>query len=518
MTRLAVLSNVNIDPLKNYLQKNDSLELYFCGYNRWQSDLLDTASALYLFEPQFVFIYLNADELKEELTELLSCIETFSRIAEKTNFIISNFNPPPYSVSAYSEKNDTICLMNKRLDEFALQKNNVFILDFNRLIRWYGYQNLFDDKYWYLGSIKFSNAGFKALSCEIQNVLTCALGRTKKVLILDLDNTLWGGILGEESLNNVQLSQEGAGRIFVDFQKKIKQLKAMGVLLVTCSKNNESEVKEMFEKHPDMQLKWDDFILHKINWRQKAKNIAEIAELLQLGLDSMVFIDDNSRERELIKQTLPQVETPDFPEDISHINSWFVLDVVYPFFQKKQLTEEDKEKTNQYQRNINRLEVQKTLNYDDFLTSLQMQLTVTEPAETHLARVAQLTQKTNQFNLTTKRYTDAEIFAMYANQQFNIYICEYEDKFGKEGIIGCAIVKIENNKAVFDTFLLSCRALGRNVENHFLKHILFDIKQKGITHVEGIYYATAKNEVAKDFYVKNGFTRINDQLFFLDNL
>ena len=517
MTRLAVLSNVNIDPLKNYLQQNDSLKLYFCSYNCWQSDLLDSASALYLFDPQFVFIYLNADEFKGTLEELLSSIETFSHVAEKTNFIISNFNPPPYFVDTYSKKNDNIYLINNTLNDFALQKHNVFILDFNRLIRWYGYQNLFDDKYWYLGRIKFSNAGFKRLSLEIQNVLTCMLGKAKKVLILDLDHTLWGGILGEEGWQNVQLSQEGVGRIFVDFQKKIKQLKEMGVLLVSCSKNNESEVKEMFEKHPDMQLKWDDFILHQINWCQKSDNIAEIADLLQLGLDTMVFIDDNSRERDLIKQMLPQVETPDFPEDVSLINSWFVLDVVYPFFPKTKLTEEDKEKTNQYQRNINRLEVQKMLNYDDFLASLQIQLTITEATEKHLSRVAQLTQKTNQFNLTNKRYTEAEIFAMYADCQCKILICEYEDKFGKEGIVGCVIVKFNNQKAVLDTFLLSCRILGRNVENHFLKHILAQIKQKGIKTVEGIYHASAKNEIAKNFYIKNGFKNVDEQLFIIDN-
>jgi FkbH-like protein len=517
MTKLAILSNENIDPLKNFLQKDNFLELYFCGYNRWQSELLDTTSSLYRFTPNFIFIYLNINEFKGEITELLSCVETYSRYAEKTTFIISNFNKPPYSVHTYSETDNNIDLLNQTLAEFSAQKSNVFILNFNRLIQWYGYKNLFDDKYWYLGRIMFSNQGFQVLANEIRNVLTCLLGKTKKVLIVDLDNTLWGGILGEEGWNNVQLSNEGIGRIFVDFQKKIKQLKETGVLLASCSKNNVHDVKEIFEKHPDMQLSWDDFILHKINWQNKSENIAEIAEELQLGLDAMVFIDDNSRERDLIKQTFPQVEIPDFPQDIALLNTWFMFDVVYPFFPKKQLTEEDKDKTTQYKRNINRNEFQKTMSFEDFLSSLQIRLTVSQPKEEQLLRVAQLTQKTNQFNLTGKRYSDADILSMYNHALYQIFICEYEDKFGKEGVVGCAILQIENEKAIIDTFLLSCRVLGRNVENDFLKYILLEIKQKGIKRVEGIYNATVKNMLAKDFYKKNGFTPLNEQLAVLEN-
>lgn len=517
MIKLAVLSNVNVDPIKNYLQKNDSLELYFSGYNRWQSDLLDTNSSLYQFSPHYILIYLNADEFKGEAADLLASVETYTQHAAQTNFIISNFHQSPYYVTTYAHGYNAINKLNKALSDFAQQHNNVFILDFNRLIHWHGYKNLFDDKYWYLGKIKFSNQGFRILADEIRNVLICLLGKTKKVLILDLDNTLWGGVLGEDGVQNVQLSQEGTGRIFVDFQKKIKQLKEMGVLLVSCSKNNEADVKEMFEKHPDMQLNWDDFILHKINWQNKLENIAEIAELLQLGLDSMVLIDDNHRERDLIKQTLPQVETPDFPNDISLLNQWFVLEVVYPFFPKKQLTEEDKGKTTQYQRNIDRNKIQKTLSYDEFLSSLQIRLTISEPTDIQISRVAQLTQKTNQFNLTGKRYTDADISAMNADSRFNIYICEYEDKFGKEGIIGCAILQIEDETAVMDTFLLSCRVLSRAVETQFLEHILLTIRQKGIKKVESIYNETTKNRVAKDFYVKNGFTPIDEKRFILEN-
>jgi len=515
--KLAVLSNVNMEPMKFCLQKNNTLELYFAGYNRWQTELLDTNSALYQFAPDFIFIYLNADEWNGGSSELLSSVKTYSDYAKKTNFIIANFNHFPTEVLINYDKDSYVNLLNKTLNDFSKENPQVFVLDFNRLIRWYGYKNLFDDKYWYLGRIKLSNQGFNVLANKITNVLHCLQGKTKKVLILDLDNTLWGGVLGEEGIQNVQLSEEGTGRIFVDFQKKIKQLQATGVLLVSCSKNNEKDVREIFEKHPNMQLRWDDFILHKINWERKSDNIVEIAETLQLGLDSMVFIDDSRQERELVKQLLPEVKTPDFPNDISLLNQWFVWEVVYPLFQKKQLTEEDKEKTIQYKRNLSRSAALRTMSYEEFLTSLQIKLNISEPTDLQIPRVAQLTQKTNQFNLTGKHYTDADVLVMNNNSDEQIWICEYEDKFGKEGIIGCAIVQLKEKKAVIDTFLLSCRVLGRNVENLFLKHILCELKQKGISSVEGIYNATEKNIAAKDFYAKNGFIPIDEKRSFLEN-
>ena len=515
--KFALLSNSNIEPLKHCLQKNNAFELYFCGFNRWQSDMLDRNSDLYKFSPDYIFLYLNAELLHNEWAEISSSIATYTEKAKNTNFIVSNFNEVPYSVTTNTEKNIKLELFNAELNEFAKNNKQVFVLDFNRLIRWYGYKNLFDEKYWYLGRIKLSNQGFNVLANEITNVLHCLQGKTKKVLILDLDNTLWGGVLGEDGLQNLQLSEEGTGRIFVDFQKKVKQLQETGVLLVSCSKNNEQDVREMFEKHPDMQLRWDVFILHKINWERKSDNIAEIAETLQLGLDAMVFIDDSRQERELVKQMLPEVETPDFPEDISLLNQWFVREVVYPFFQKKQLTEEDKEKTIQYKQNLSRSAALRTMSYDEFLTSLQIQLNISVPTDLQIPRVAQLTQKTNQFNLTGKRYTEADISAMNNDNDFQIFICEYEDKFGKEGIIGCAIVQFIEEKAALDTFLLSCRVLGRNVENLFLKQILSELKHKGIHSVVGIYCATEKNIAAKDFYPKNEFTPIGEQHYILEN-
>jgi FkbH-like protein len=509
MARIAVLSNVNLDPLRNHLQNSGFPDLYFGGYNQWQPELLNAGSGLYAFRPDYVFIYLNAEELQTDLSDLFAGIGTFAEKNGKTRFLVSNISYPPYSVLTYTNKDHVIeSGLNDALESVASTNDNIVIFDFNRLIRLYGHQALFDDKYWYLGRIRHSNQGFKVLAGELKNVLACLSGPSKKVLIVDLDNTLWGGVSGEEGWQNIQLSPEGPGLVFLDFQKKLKQLQKTGVLLASCSKNNENDIREVFENNRWMQLTWDDFILHKINWDLKTDNIVQIGASLDLGLDSMVFLDDNPIERELVRQSLPEVAVPEFPDDISLLNRWFVTEVAYPFFGKRKLTKEDSEKTKQYKRNITRAEVRKQLDYGQFIEQLQIKLTVFHPSADLYPRIAQLTQKTNQFNLTGKQYSDLEIKAISGSPDHKVFGCEYEDKFGNEGVVGCAIVRIEQERALLDSFLLSCRVLGRRVEFTFLDHIIAELKNAGIKTVEAFYNGTPRNVVAKDLYTKYGFTQL----------
>jgi FkbH-like protein len=514
MTRLAILSNINLDPLKNDLQKDHSLELYFAGYNQWQSELLNTGSGLHSFLPDHIFIYLDAVEFRSDITELFSSIEFYLEKKNTVSFILSNFSYPPYSVLTYSSPCDSDERhLNSALSVFTANKDNVFILDFNRLIRLHGYKAIFDDKFWYLGRIRHSRQGFQALAQELKNVLSCLSGQTKKLLVLDVDNTLWGGVVGEEGWQHIQLSQEGIGLVFLDFQKKIKQLQQTGVLLAICSKNNEKDVREVFEKNTNIQLQWDDFICHEINWNVKSDNIIRIAESLDLGLDSIVFADDSPVERELVRQSLPEVTVVDFPDDLSLLNRWFVTDVVYPYFGRRKLTREDTEKTHQYKRNIDRKRIRNQLDWDSFIRQLQITLKVFHPDTGMAFRIAQLTQKTNQFNLTVKRYTEAEIKSLSGRTDVRLFAFEYEDKFGNEGITGCAIVLLEGTKAIIDTFLISCRVLGRKVEFTFLDHIINTLKRDGIRSMEAFYTGTARNAVARDFYPDAGFTPAGDDRF-----
>lgn len=516
MRKLAILSNINIDPLKNQLQKIDSFEFYVAGYNQWQSELLKPHAGLSMFKPDVIFLYLNAEELQQEIQDVISCIETYLSKNERTQFLVSTISYPPYSVETYAQKNSQKTTdFNDSLRGFSTQNKSVFVLDFNRLISLHGYKTLFDEKYWYLGRIKFSTTGFNVLANELKNVLNCWYGKTKKALVVDLDNTIWGGVVGEDGWQNLQLSNEGIGLIYLDFQKKLKALQQTGVLLAICSKNNEKEVREVFEKNTNMILKWDDFVAHFVNWEQKSDNLVALADSLSLGLDSFVFIDDSPRERELVQQTLNEVTVPDFPTDFATLNRWFVIDVVYPYFAKTKFTNEDLQKTNQYKRNIDRNEIKQKLDYKSFLAQLEIKLTIAQASVDVATRIAQLTQKTNQFNLTGKRYTEVEIGAMLANPNMKIFTCEYDDKFGKEGLIGCAIINTAADKAEIDTFLLSCRVLGREVEFQFLNHLINELNKENITIIEATFNETPRNSMAKGFYTKRGFASSDNQCFIL---
>lgn len=518
MKKIALLSNINIDPLKNHLQKNNDLySVYLAGYNQWQSDLLNPTSGLYAFQPDYVFVYFNAEELKAEITELFSCIDVFCQQKPDTQFIVSNLAHPPFSIHTYlNNREDIDFKTNTQLREYVAIKENIFIFDFNRLITLHGYNSLFDDKFWYLGRIKFSNLGFKVLANELNNILDCVQGKTKKVLILDLDNTLWGGIAGEDGWQNLQLSEEGLGKIYTDFQKNIKQLSQDGVLLALCSKNDENDIREVFEKNKNMHLCWNDFIVHKINWHQKTENIIEIAAALNLGLDAMVFIDDNPVERELATQNIPELIVPEFPKDISILNRWFISEVVYTNFSKRNVTAEDLDKANQYKRNAERDSVKLSQNYDDFIRNLNIKLSIKNVDSNSYQRIAQLTQKTNQFNLNVKRYTDIEIKRLMDNPDFMIYSCDYEDRFGKEGIIGCAIMQIDNQTAILDSFMLSCRVLGRKVEFSLLDFIISKLNNN-IKYVKANYSETSRNTMVKDFINDFGF-EILDEKTYLKNI
>jgi len=515
MNKLAVLSNINIDPLKNQLQKNSSYELYFAGYNQWQSELLNLNSKLYDFCPDFVFIYLNAEEFKADIQLLFLAVNFYQNASPTCRFLISNFTLPPFTVETYKVARRVDREFNESLVSYSKDHKNIFILDFERLVLLHGYTSMFDDKYWYLGRIKFRNSAFAILAEEINNVLNCMQGKVKKVLILDLDNTLWGGVVGEDGWQGLQLVEEGVGRIYKDFQRLIKQLTSLGFVLAICSKNNESDAVEVFDNNAEMVLGLDDFVIRKINWTSKSENIVEIAQTLNIGLDSLVFIDDSAVERELVKRELPELIVPDFPTDITKLPSWFILSVVYPYFSKTELTLEDGDKTAQYKRNALRESEKQKTSFDNFLRDLNIKLDVRIADQSIYKRVAQLSQKTNQFNLSLKRYSESEIELMCDKQGFIAITCSYEDKYGSEGIVGCALIELKNKKLLIDSFMISCRVLGRKVDELFLADILQIAKKKmsECEVIEANYLQTAKNELVKEFLQRCNFISVDNVLF-----
>ncbi len=513
---IALLSNITIDPLKSTLQQVGFGDVYVAGYNQWQQELLNPASEVMIRSYDYLLLYLHPDELAQgfELSDITKAIDHFLEQQPKGIVLLCELaGRPSYTTTYAGNEQYTEYQLNRELHTYSNKHPRVSIFPLSRLVNLHGYNTLFDDKYWYLGRMKFSHAAYELIANEIVYFTRAIEGKTSKVLVLDLDNTLWGGVLGEEGWQHIALSNEGKGLIYKEFQQHLLALRKTGVLLSICSKNNEAEVREVFEKHPDSVLKWDDFVAPRVNWLPKDENLLSISRELSLGLNSMVFIDDSALERELVRASLPEVLVPEFPSDVTRLNHWFAGKVVYPCFARIRFTTEDADKTQQYQRNKEREEVLSQFSYDDFIQQLKIEAILKEATNDTLSRIAQLTQKTNQFNLSLKRYTEAEIATMYADTRWKLYTCTYRDKFGDEGIVGAVLVSHEKNTAHIDNFLLSCRALGRRVEFSILHQLLAVLKESGIQRITASYYPGERNIPARNFYNDSGFTSLSENEF-----
>ena len=328
----------------------------------------------------------------------------------------------------------------------------------------------------------------------------------KKCLILDLDNTLWGGVLGEDGIDGIKLGGDYPGKAFSYWQRSLLQLAQNGVILAVCSKNNESDVEEAWQHNPFMTLKREHFSALRINWQDKATNIREIASELNIGLDSMVFVDDNPTERELIKQVLPQVEVPDFPAKPYELMPFF-KQLVEKYFRIYAVTSEDRAKTEQYRANAMRQAEQSHFaDLESYLYSLDMQLDIIPADEHNLPRIAQMTQKTNQFNLTTRRYTEADV-QQCLDQGWRVFCMSVRDRFGDSGITATIFLEPTDDTTVnIDTLLLSCRILGKGIEEAFIKTVFNLLRLDGYRRITADYLPTAKNGQTADFYDRMGMT------------
>ena len=385
--------------------------------------------------------------------------------------------------------------------------SNLKVLDITEFTRHYPANELVDWKFYFLSQMGMNPRLSNDFKIWFAKKLDQIALKRKKCLVLDLDNTLWGGVLGEDGIDGIKIGGDYPGKAFLYFQEALLELSKSGVILTVCSKNNEQDVLEAWAKNPFMVLKKEHFAAYRINWQDKATNMRELAEELNLGLDSFVFIDDNPTERELIRQLLPMVAVPDFPTQ-PYGFPLFIKSLVEDYFKVYAITDEDKKKTEQYKANALRSESQKQFaDFESFLQSLDIHLTVEAANEFNIPRIAQMTQKTNQFNLTTKRYTDADIKTMLA-QQWKAYCISVADRFGDSGITGCVLL----NGDEIDTFLLSCRVLGKGIETAFMKKILQLLKGEGKKNVRARFVPTAKNAQVKDFYEKCGFICVSESV------
>ena len=488
-----------------FVFRNNTIERFFPNEYRFSG--YDDISFIPEDEDGYVWFYqapvgfnstVLSDEIVTDLQKFMMVVESVSPNKTFLAFTMTSL----YSVQFVDDDfvlKKAVAKYNEGLIAASVAYRNVKIVDFDEFANSYSTSDLIDWKFFFLSQMGMNPRLSSAFQQWFAKKLDQIALKRKKCLVLDLDNTLWGGILGEDGPDGIKINGEYPGKAFLYFQKGLLELGKNGVILAVCSKNNQQDVMDLWEKNPFLVLRKEHFAAYRINWQDKATNIKELAEELNLGLDSFVFVDDNPAERELIKQLLPEVSVPDFPVQPYELPSFFKK-MVEDYFKVYTITEEDKKKTSQYKANAQRSNLQKSFaNFGDFLRSLDIHLTIASANEYNIPRIAQMTQKTNQFNLTTKRYTDADIKTMI-EKGGQVYCLSVADRFGDNGITGCIIV----NGNEIDSFLLSCRILGKEIETAFIKKVFQMLRDLGMTELKAKYLPTAKNAQVREFYEKVG--------------
>jgi len=436
------------------------------------------------------------DSLQQKLKNSSTPVLFFYSYYFKVSIIKdANLNLKEYHLFQYFLKN---------LKKIKLQHDNFYFFDLDKEFGLHGFIKCFDRRNWYIGRCNLTSFGLEILAQAIFKVLNRIQNTNHKVLVLDCDNTLWGGVAGEDSLSKLILGNDGSGNAFVDFQKSLKKISTEGILLALCSKNNENDIWNIFDNHKSMILTKKDIITYRINWHDKSKNIIDISKELDLGLDSFVFWDDNPIEREKVKINLPQVLTIDVPADISY---WSEEVDSLDCFAKFKISKEDLNKIKQY-RIRSKFIKDKTLNSNEvlFLKKIKLKAELIEIDKSTISRASQLTLKTNQFNLSCKKYSVSDLNILKRDKTYNIFLINLRDIYGDHGLVGLLIYKKLENKNIFlDTFLLSCRVLGRCLETWMLKQIFIKNKNSDNISIITKYVKNNRNEQVKIFLIKHGF-------------
>jgi FkbH-like protein len=517
--KMLLLSNINMRPLARQLAP---WQVVCGGYNSMLADLATTTSAAAAPDISHVLCMFDTDTLMGEalygvgpaaqcdlfLVVLDSFCERYpNKIIVTNTFCLTSNRWLGFADFHHAASlRNTEAQLNEKLATVARARVNLLVLDIELLFRRYGEELLVSKAFWYSGRIRYTSKMFDLLGQTIKLALNAHGQRSRKVLVLDLDNTLWGGIVGEVGAYGIGLGEEGVGRCFRDFQRALRAIRKTGILLVVATKNNPSDVDEVFEKNSMMVLKREDFVLVRANWRPKAENIVAIADALNLGVDSFVFIDDNPVEREEVARFLPEVVVPSFPSHPENLTEWFFREVASVYFGKHVITAEDATKTEQYCANEARQKMALNFDLDGYLAELGIECAISVDIESQLPRAAQMTQKTNQFNLTSRRYSVADIAEFLHGSRHAVLMLDYRDRFGDEGSVALAIVDLA--EARIDTFLTSCRVIGRKIEDRLLEKTIELCRAHGHRKVIGEYIPTKKNQLVADFYDTHGFVPV----------
>jgi FkbH-like protein len=393
--------------------------------------------------------------------------------------------------------------------QLALKNPNLYLCDISSIQNHVGKLNFFQPSIYINTEMVLSIDVLPKVSARTIDLITTLNGKFKKCVILDLDNTMWGGVIGDDGIENIQIGSLGIGKAFSEFQYWIKKLKDRGIIVAVCSKNTESVAKEPFEKHPDMVLRLEDISVFKANWDNKADNIRQIQSILNIGFDSMVFLDDNPFERNIVRENIPGICVPELPEDpADYLEYLYALNL----FETVSFSNEDAERTKLYQTEAERVKVyQKFANEDDFLKNLEMHSSIERFNKFNTPRIAQLSQRSNQFNLRTIRYTEADIERISNSNDYVTFAFSLKDRFGDNGLICVVILQKESQETLFiDTWFMSCRVLKRGMESFVLNTIVAFAKENRFFTLKGEYIPTAKNDLVKNHYLNLGFAFRDD--------
>lgn len=536
---VALLASFTIDPLRPYLivemaRTGFDAQVYLAPYNSVSQELLDPGSGLARRAPQLVIVaqllddvspalsyeflaydaQRHADEAAQVVGTLADAIADFQRRVPST-VVVHNFarTRAPLTGLAETMLSDSADRAVTRLNEALVSRmqalGGAYVLDFDRLSATVGYDRAFDARGWHLGHAPLAAPMLLATATEHAHIARAAFAAPKKCLVLDLDNTLWGGVVGEDGVGGIHVGSGYPGNVFLEFQRAVLQLRQRGVLLAINTKNNADDVREAFRERPEMPLREDHFAAVRINWLDKPRNMRSIADELNIGLDALVFFDDNPAERELMRRALPEVLTLDVPSDpLGYVP---LLRTTRPF-DRLTLSDEDRRRGELQRQATARSEELAATSLDAFLRGLELTVEIRPVDPSDAPRVVDLIGKTNQFNVTTRRHMRPELDAMTRDPSIGAFSLRARDRFGDHGLVGVMIARVEGPVATIDTLLLSCRVIGRGIETAMLAHLAGWAAEAGARELHGEFIPTAKNAPAAALFPDHGFRSIENDV------
>jgi len=529
--KVAILGGYTTSAIKQIMELfllNNGIKVSFyeSEYNKFYEDAMFDNAELEAFKPDIIYVCTSNrnitkyPSLNDNVDDLLNNeFEKYKGIWQSLNnryhcpIIQNNFELPYYRLMGNKEASDIhgkvnfITRLNLLFAEYAQSNENFYICDINYISADYGLKQWSDPFYFHMYKYALNVNAVPYLSFNVANIIKSIFGKNKKGFVLDLDNTLWGGIIGDDGVEGIKVGpEESEGQVYSEFQRYLKEHKQLGVILNIDSKNDyENAIAGL--KHPDSELSEDDFVEIKANWEPKDRNFGEIAKELNLLPESLVFVDDNPAERHIVSEQLKGVCAP----EIGSVEHYIEVIDRNGFFEVTTLSKDDLKRNEMYKQNAERAKAEASFsNYKDYLLSLNMKGIIKPFEPMYIERISQLSNKSNQFNLTTHRYTVSDIEEISNDDNYIKLYGKLIDRFGDNGLVSVLIGHIVGNTCEMDLWIMSCRVLKRDLEFAMMDELVKKCKEKGVKKIIGHYYPTAKNNMVKDFYSIQGFSKISE--------